>query len=197
MRFLFLVFLLLPGLALAQPCVGPCAPVAPVPGKFDNTTASSGIVFTQNVDVNLTPCSYTVPAGLLQNPKDKIRWWAAGNMVSSTDIKTVTARYGATAGTGSSGLNVGAESGATASSLSWWMNGIITKISTNSQRVSAGGQVQNSGSTAAALSGSANAVDANANLLMINGKSANATPPNDSVICNELHVWFEAGAPLP
>lgn len=164
---------------------------------YDNSTPSNGIGFTLNTDVQLPPCAYTVPAGLLQNPKDKIRWWAAGNAISSTDVKTITGRYAAIAGTGSSGITLGGETASAVSSLSWFMQGIISKVSTNSQRVSSTGTIQGNGNNGLTLSGAGNAQDNLANLIVIAGKSANASPPNDSVICNEFHVWFEPGAPLP
>lgn len=157
---------------------------------FDTLTPSSGIAFTQNVETQIPACSFTIPANQLLNAKDRIRWYASGTFISSTDTKTIAIRSGATLGTGSSGILLGAEAGTAVSLLNWTLQGWISKITTNSQRNSVSGTVQNSG-LGTANSTTGNTVDANANLLIMTGKSNNASPPNDSVVCNEFHVWFE------
>lgn len=197
MRFLFLMVLFSPGLALAQ-----SSPAGPgtLPQNFgralfDQPVASTGVTFATGVETQIPSCSYTVPAGTLANVKDKIRWWAAGTNTASTDTKTITARWGATAGTGTSGNNVGVTTQATASGLIWVMTGYITKINSTTQRVSATGSTQLTGNSAAALSGISTLADTNANLFVITGKSSNATPSNDTVVCGELHLTYETGAP--
>lgn len=158
---------------------------------FVNTTASASIAFVQNVDSALTPCTFSIPAGTLQKAGDVINWWAGGTMVSSTDLKTVTIRYG---GAGVGGTNISAGTGATASSLIWQAQGKITRITTSTQRVTSGGVVGNSGNTAFTSANPAASInDAIAQLFVVTAKSANATPPNDSITCTDMHLTFEAG----
>lgn len=162
---------------------------------FDQPVASSGVTFATNTETQITSCSFSVPAGTFVNAKDKIRWWAAGSYTASTDTKTVVARWGATLGTGNSGNNVGATTNAIASGNFWVMHGYITKLNSTTQRVSATGSAQNSGNTAPAASTTSTLADTNPDLFVITGKSSNATPPNDTVVCGELHMTFEVGAP--
>lgn len=182
-------------LILAQ---GPTTVVPPLSYSYplyDNITPSTGIAFTQNTDVQLPPCTYTVPGGTLVNVKDKIRWWATGTNVGSTDVKTMTARWAATLNTGNSGTNVGIETSATASGTSWTMTGYVSKITNSTQRSSVLGTVQNSGNTGATTPATPSSDSTSALLFAITGKSANAAPGNDPVICTELHVWYERAAP--
>lgn len=161
---------------------------------FDNITSSTSIAFTTGAEVQLPPCQYSIPANTFLAAKDKIRWWAAGTNVASTDVKTIRARWGATIGTGNSGTTVGSTTSATASGANWVMTGYVSRVTTSAQRASTTGSVANSGNTAPSLTASPGASDAGAIVFVITGANANATPPADSVVCTEFHISVEGAA---